>query len=1769
MRLMLGGAVMALASSGAYAVDDGSQMNNRFRVNYAGYLPQAAKTGIYISDQQGAINWQLQGSDCAGSETTHVSNDKSSGDSFYIIDFSECTDVGSGFRLAVGGDQSEAFDISDDPYGDLKYEFFDYFKDHEAFATFSNAKNNWDSGLNISFNYVKDAGDNGAYPTNTAEASWALINMLEAYPDINTYYSANFSGAKTVYSQLNTLTDQFNHTMSNGRNLAIAKFHTNVNSTWAACSPHNSGTCIAEPETKATFATARSLASMARLHSDHGSSNDASGAYDLAKTALNNARSQPFTCNQSNAFGGEGGMYPDNDNLSLFRDPKSDRDNCIADRNNTEDDEYVALVELYIAAEKLGNAADTASFKSEVMSHSRFNEASSYWWGAVVMEGGLSLLANEAIHSIDLSALKANILNKADEIANQQDQGYPGVTWDPDSNQWDAGDQDHIDNNVRWGSHRMALNDARIMMAAAEIAKNQGDGVEAARFARGVVKVLDHISGVNAVNLAMFTAGGYNHIENAVTRTHDGANASDSWAGKMVLGPNNWTNADDGDMPAFGSQPGLKMFSLNGTGWASREISIDANASLVPVAYFAMEVAPSLMMLDPIGGTPETQVPAAPSNVSAVAASAGSVALNWLDNAGSNSDSEQGFNVYVSTSNNKPATPTANVGTDVESFLVSALNPETNYFFWVEAFNVIGRSAALTALATTPGGPAFVNSLSNGDFDQGNSAWDCTAPGGSVSCAVEAGVYHVAISDGGSEAWHIQPLQTSVALVQGNTYTFAFDARASSNRNAEIKIERDGSPWDDFSQAGSGQSLTNTMQRFSYTFTASDTLGDARVVMNLGGNNSDVFVDNIWLVEGSADPCNGVAGCVVVEQHEISVSAGSNGGISPSTLQINEGASQTFNITASDGFEIADVIRNGVSVGAVSSVTFNNVTADQTLSASFSAIIVVDTDGDGIPDSQDQCPGTPAATVVDSVGCAIPNTPMPLQAEDYNRFFDTSAGNEGGQYRDNDVDIEAVSDAGGGFNVGWTAAGEWLAYDISLPVGTYDVLVRVASMNGGAVSASVSGSAASANVSPTGGWQSWQTLNLGQVDVTAATTEVRVDITGGGINLNWVELQSNCNGAAHCTDSDGDGVFNDADLCPNTPFGVAVTANGCSIIEPDTDGDGVVDSQDFCPNTPNGTVVNSDGCPIIEPDTDGDGVIDSQDLCPNTPNGTVVNSDGCPVVEPDTDGDGIPDSQDQCPNTTPGAIVDALGCEMNQTEMPLQGEDYDRFMDLTPGNDGGQYRNDNVDIEATSDADGGFNVGWTDTGEWLAYDINLAAGTYDVRIRVASMNGGAVSATVVDANTSEETVSANVSPTGGWQTWETINLGQVTINSATNEVRVDIDGGGINLNWLDLKLSCSSSPSCSDNDGDGVPDGLDLCPNTVVNANVDGDGCEIVNRNGIRATVAAAQMGKGFNLGQMFDNEQHSRTFDAARSKIDAYYAEGFRNVRIPITWTDTIGGSTLVNDVNVGDVNRSHARLAVITQVIDYALSLQGMYIVINAHHEGELKEQNRSHVLERLWDDISDIYVDRDYRLMYEILNEPHLADGSAMDAGNLRNMTGKAYTKIRANDPERTVIIGGNQWFGAHEMALTWPHLNDVGGGQDDFIMSTFHHYNPWEFNGKSNHDIVWSDSDVFSPMDTMANWANGVGNGMPVYIGEWGTNWGEAKGSMECNNIRLFYQKMDAEYASAKGQPTAVWDDGGWFKIFDHGTNSFNNNLFQCIDGVCDWSGDFTRVNGACK
>jgi outer membrane protein OmpA-like peptidoglycan-associated protein len=143
------------------------------------------------------------------------------------------------------------------------------------------------------------------------------------------------------------------------------------------------------------------------------------------------------------------------------------------------------------------------------------------------------------------------------------------------------------------------------------------------------------------------------------------------------------------------------------------------------------------------------------------------------------------------------------------------------------------------------------------------------------------------------------------------------------------------------------------------------------------------------------------------------------------------------------------------------------------------------------------------------------------------------------------------------------------------------------------------------------------------------------------------------------TDADGDGVFDGFDRCEDTPRGATVDAEGCPS---DSDDDGVLDGLDRCPGTPTGAKVDAKGCPV---DGDGDGVFDGLDRCPETPMGAKVDAQGCPV---DSDGDGVFDGLDRCPETPAGVEVDSRGCpvlfEEERADLVLEGVNFESGSDV-------------------------------------------------------------------------------------------------------------------------------------------------------------------------------------------------------------------------------------------------------------------------------------------------------------------------------------------------------------------------------------------------------------------------------------------------------------------------------------------------------------------------
>jgi hypothetical protein len=108
------------------------------------------------------------------------------------------------------------------------------------------------------------------------------------------------------------------------------------------------------------------------------------------------------------------------------------------------------------------------------------------------------------------------------------------------------------------------------------------------------------------------------------------------------------------------------------------------------------------------------------------------------------------------------------------------------------------------------------------------------------------------------------------------------------------------------------------------------------------------------------------------------------------------------------------------------------------------------------------------------------------------------------------VQLENTTDSGGGQNVGWIDAGDWMAHaTINFPTsGTYKVEYRVASPGGSALSLDLNAGAiqlGQVTIPATGGWQNWTTISH-NVNVTAGTYGLGIYAPQGGWNINWLRI---------------------------------------------------------------------------------------------------------------------------------------------------------------------------------------------------------------------------------------------------------------------------------------------------------------------------------------------------------------------------------------------------------------------------------------------------------------------------------------------------------------------------------------------------------------------------------------------------------------------------------------------------------------------------------------
>ncbi|WP_162789561.1 glycoside hydrolase family 5 protein [Altererythrobacter sp. ZODW24] len=160
--------------------------------------------------------------------------------------------------------------------------------------------------------------------------------------------------------------------------------------------------------------------------------------------------------------------------------------------------------------------------------------------------------------------------------------------------------------------------------------------------------------------------------------------------------------------------------------------------------------------------------------------------------------------------------------------------------------------------------------------------------------------------------------------------------------------------------------------------------------------------------------------------------------------------------------------------------------------------------------------------------------------------------------------------------------------------------------------------------------------------------------------------------------------------------------------------------------------------------------------------------------------------------------------------------------------------------------------------------------------------------------------------------------------------------------------------------------------------------------------------------------------------------AAGFETVRIPVRWSN--------KSADEAPYTIDPKFMARVTEVVDAALAAD-LKVMLNSHHFDEIHKDplGNADKLAGMWTQIAAQFADRpEDQLWFEIENEPH----ENFNNSNLVATITPALAAIRASNPTRAVIMGGEFWSGIDSLATL--DLPD-----DPNIHPTFHYYEPFDF------------------------------------------------------------------------------------------------------------------------
>lgn len=255
--------------------------------------------------------------------------------------------------------------------------------------------------------------------------------------------------------------------------------------------------------------------------------------------------------------------------------------------------------------------------------------------------------------------------------------------------------------------------------------------------------------------------------------------------------------------------------------------------------------------------------------------------------------------------------------------------------------------------------------------------------------------------------------------------------------------------------------------------------------------------------------------------------------------------------------------------------------------------------------------------------------------------------------------------------------------------------------------------------------------------------------------------------------------------------------------------------------------------------------------------------------------------------------------------------------------------------------------------------------------------------------------------------------------------------------------------------------------------------------------------------------------------------AAGFDTVRIPVRWSDYTGPAPSF---------RIHPDFAaLVDQQIAWATAA-GLNVVLNVHHFEEIMDQPETQ-MERyraIWSELATRYADLPDSVWFETLNEPH----KELKGVAMRQTQAQALAIIRARNPNRIVILGGEEWSGIRTLETNL-------ASDDPNVVYTFHYYDPFDFTHQQaswlGEDMPkgtrgWGSAEDRAQLAADVNTATAFreATGRPLFLGEFGAH------SPIDNAERTKWAAAVSKAMGEAGIPWCLWSYGNTFALYTEET-----------------------------